>query len=106
MQSYEPGEAPDPDRVARVDLGILHPFAVCSDEGSLLVSGRALRAESSLNPRPGVAHLRDGRPLANHVRNGRLGQEVETRSIGGDRFWLRGGAALELWVQSTCEFIC
>jgi transposase len=49
VQSYEPGEAPDPDRVAGVDLGIIHPFAVVSDKGSLLVSGRALRAESRLH---------------------------------------------------------
>jgi IS605 OrfB family transposase len=49
VQTYEPGDAPDPDRIAGVDLGIIHPFAVCSDEGSLLVSGRALRAESRLH---------------------------------------------------------
>ena len=49
IESYEPGEAPDPDRIAGVDLGIIHPFAVVADEGSLLVSGRALRAESRLH---------------------------------------------------------
>jgi IS605 OrfB family transposase len=49
VQSYEPADAPDPDRVAGVDLGIIHPFAVVSDEGSLLVSGRALRAECRLH---------------------------------------------------------
>jgi IS605 OrfB family transposase len=49
IETYEPGEAPDPDRMAGVDLGIIHPFAVVADRGSLLVSGRALRAESRLH---------------------------------------------------------
>jgi IS605 OrfB family transposase len=43
-----PGRALDPERIAGVDLGIIFPFAVVADEGSLLVSGRALRAESRL----------------------------------------------------------
>jgi transposase len=43
---YAPGEQPDPGRVAGVDLGIIHPYAVAGPgaEG-LLVSGRAIRAE-------------------------------------------------------------
>jgi transposase len=49
VETYALGEAPDPDRIAGVDLGIIHPFAVVADEGSLLVSGRALRAESRLH---------------------------------------------------------
>ena len=49
IETYGPDEAPDPDRMAGVDLGIIHPFAVVADEGSLLVSGRALRAESRLH---------------------------------------------------------
>jgi len=48
VEHYLPGAAPDPDRIAGVDLGIIFPFAVVADEGSLLVSGRALRAESRL----------------------------------------------------------
>jgi IS605 OrfB family transposase len=35
--------------MAGIDLGIIHPFAVVADQGSLLVSGRALRAESRLH---------------------------------------------------------
>jgi hypothetical protein len=42
----------DPDRAAGVDLGIIHPYAVVSPKAGLLVSGRAIRAESYL-------HLRD-----------------------------------------------
>jgi transposase len=42
----------DPGRLAGVDLGIIHPFAVVAEQASLLVSGRAIRAESFL-------HLRD-----------------------------------------------
>jgi len=49
IESYLAAEAPDPDRIAGVDLGIIHPFALVADEGSLLVSGRALRAESRLH---------------------------------------------------------
>jgi IS605 OrfB family transposase len=39
----------DPNRVAGVDLGIIHPYAVVSPEAGLLVSGRALRAERYLH---------------------------------------------------------
>ena len=44
---------PDPARVAGVDLGIIHPYAVAGPGGQqLLVSGRAIRAECR-------QHLRD-----------------------------------------------
>jgi IS605 OrfB family transposase len=36
-------------RVAGVDLGIIHPYAVVTEQAGLLVSGRALRAESWLH---------------------------------------------------------
>jgi IS605 OrfB family transposase len=50
---YPPGSGPDPGRVAGVDLGIIHPFAVAGPGGqALLVSGRAIRAEHHL-------HLKD-----------------------------------------------
>ena len=50
---YSPGEAPDPERAAGVDLGIIHPYAVAGPGGQgLLVSGRAIRAEHR-------QHLRD-----------------------------------------------
>jgi IS605 OrfB family transposase len=40
---------PDPGRVAGVDLGIIHPYAVVTQDAGLLVSGRAIRAESYLH---------------------------------------------------------
>jgi len=39
----------DEGRVAGVDLGIIHPYAVVTEQAGLLVSGRALRAESYLH---------------------------------------------------------
>jgi transposase len=53
VAAYPPGAAPDPGRVAGVDLGIIHPYAVAGPDGqALLVSGRAIRAEHHL-------HLKD-----------------------------------------------
>ena len=53
MAGYPPGAEPDPGRVAGVDLGIIHPYAVAGPDGqALLVSGRAVRAEHHL-------HLKD-----------------------------------------------
>jgi IS605 OrfB family transposase len=50
---YPDGEGPDAARVAGVDLGIIHPYAVAGPDGAgLLVSGRAIRAEHR-------QHLRD-----------------------------------------------
>ncbi|SCG36469.1 putative transposase [Micromonospora inositola] len=47
---YPPGEQPDPGRVAGVDLGIIHPYAVAGPDGEgLLVSGRAIRAEHRMH---------------------------------------------------------
>jgi len=41
---------PDPGRVAGVDLGIIHPYAVAGPGGeALLVSGRAIRAEHRMH---------------------------------------------------------
>jgi transposase len=45
VTAYPPGTGPDPARVAGVDLGIIHPYAVAGPAGALLVSGRAIRAE-------------------------------------------------------------
>jgi len=39
----------DPGGVAGVDLGIIHPYAVVTQQAGLLVSGRAIRAESYLH---------------------------------------------------------
>ncbi len=50
MAAYPAGRGPDPARVAGVDLGIIHPYAVAGPDGAgLVVSGRALRAESRLH---------------------------------------------------------
>src|SRR5579862_6174508 len=41
---------PDPARVAGVDLGIIHPYALAGPDGAgLLVSGRAIRAECRMH---------------------------------------------------------
>jgi transposase len=46
VAQYPPGQGPDPARVAGVDIGIIHPYAVAGPAGQgLLVSGRAIRAE-------------------------------------------------------------
>jgi putative transposase len=53
VAAYPPGAGPDPGRVAGVDLGIIHPYAVAGPDGqALLVSGRAIRADHYL-------HLKD-----------------------------------------------
>ncbi|MCW3820917.1 transposase, partial [Micromonospora sp. DR5-3] len=50
VATYPPGEGPDPGRVAGVDLGIIHLYAVASRDGEgLLVSGRAIRAEHRMH---------------------------------------------------------
>jgi putative transposase len=47
---YPAGQEPDPGRVAGVDLGIIHPYAVAGPDGrGLLVSGRAIRAEHRMH---------------------------------------------------------
>jgi putative transposase len=52
---YPAGQEPDPVRVAGIDLGIIHPYAVAGPGGEgLLVSGRAIRAEHRM-------HLHDGK---------------------------------------------
>jgi transposase len=74
VAAYPAGQEPDPGRVAGVDPGIIHPFAVAGPDGEgLLVSGRAIRAETFLHlgdakrraratarraPRPGQAGSR------------------------------------------------
>ena len=46
VTAYPAGQGPDPSRLAGVDLGIIHPYAVAGPAGQgLLVSGRAIRAE-------------------------------------------------------------
>ena len=72
---YQVGETPDPARVAGVDLGIIHPYAVAGPGGQgLLVSGRAIRAEHR-------QHLRDrkGRSRAAAARAPKPGQRGSRR---------------------------
>src|SRR5262245_41789146 len=58
---YPAGQEPDPGRVAGVDLGIIHPYAVAGPGGeALLVSGRAIRAEHRM-------HLADRKARARAV---------------------------------------
>jgi putative transposase len=47
---YPAGQEPAAARVAGVDLGIIHPYAVAGPDGQgLLVSGRAIRAENRMH---------------------------------------------------------
>ncbi|MGN9808665.1 RNA-guided endonuclease InsQ/TnpB family protein [Micromonospora sp. BQ11] len=50
IAAYPAGDGPDPARVAGVDLGVIHPYAVAGPDGEgLLVSGRAIRAEHRMH---------------------------------------------------------
>jgi IS605 OrfB family transposase len=72
---YPDGEGPDRSRVAGVDLGIIHPYALAAPDGqALLVSGRAVRAECR-------QHLRDARARRRAVarRAPRPGQQGSRR---------------------------
>ena len=75
VTAYPPGAEPDPGRVAGVDLGIIHPYAVAGPGGEgLLVSGRAIRAEHRM-------HLADrkGRARAAARRAPKPGQRGSRR---------------------------
>jgi IS605 OrfB family transposase len=67
----------DSGRVAGVDLGIIHPYPVVSENAGLLVSGRALRAENYL-------HLRD-----QQARQAKAARRAPTRGQPGSRRWRR-----------------
>lgn len=72
----------DRERVAGVDLGIIHPYAVAGpDCAALVISGRALRAEERL-------HLEDTKR-----RNAKMGRKAPRRGQRGSRRWrkLRAG---------------
>ncbi len=76
MATYSAGCGPDPARVAGVDLGIIHPYAVAGPDGAgLVVSGRALRAESRL-------HLAERK-----ARNRAAGARAPARGQRGSRRW-------------------
>jgi putative transposase len=81
---YPAGQEPDPARVAGVDLGIIHPYAMAGPDGEgLLVSGRAVRAEHRMHladtknrqkavarraPKPGQRGSRRWRHYRRHQR--------------------------------------
>jgi IS605 OrfB family transposase len=67
----------DPDRVGGVDLGIVCPYAVVTGDAGLLVSGRAVRAESYL-------HLRD-----QQARRSKAGRRAPRPGQRGSRRWRR-----------------
>lgn len=71
----------DPARVAGVDVGIIHPFAVVGGEGALLVSGRAVRAEERL-------HLADSK-----ARQRSASRKAPRKGQRGSRRWKRYRAA-------------
>ncbi|GAA4617570.1 hypothetical protein GCM10023195_78500 [Actinoallomurus liliacearum] len=76
VATYAPGTEPDPGRVAGVDLGVIHPYAVAGPEGEgLLVSGRAMRAEAHL-------HLKDTK----HRRRA-VAQRAPKPGQAGSRRW-------------------
>jgi IS605 OrfB family transposase len=72
----------DPGRAAGVDLGIIHPFAVVTEDAGLLVSGRALRAESYL-------HLKD-----QQARRAKAARRAPKPGQRGSRRWRRHRARL------------
>ena len=67
----------DPDQVSGVDLGIIHPYAVVTQDAGLLVSGRAVRAESYL-------HLKD-----QQARQARAVGRAPKAGQRGSRRWRR-----------------
>jgi IS605 OrfB family transposase len=71
-----------PGRVAGVDLGIIHPYAVVTEQAGLLVSGRAIRAESYL-------HLND-----QQARQARAARRAPKPRQRGSRRWRRHRARL------------
>jgi IS605 OrfB family transposase len=72
----------DPARIGGVDLGIVHPYVVVVDSVGLLVSGRAIRAESYL-------HLRD-----QQARRANAARRAPTPGQRGSRRWRRHRARL------------
>jgi IS605 OrfB family transposase len=67
----------DSNRVAGVDLGIIHPYAVVTEDAGLLVSGRALRADSYL-------HLKD-----QQARHAKAACRAPRPGQRGSRRWRR-----------------
>jgi IS605 OrfB family transposase len=72
----------DPETVAGVDLGIIHPYAVVTKQAGLLVSGRALRSEHFL-------HLAD-----QQARQAKAARRAPKSGQRGSRRWRRYRARL------------
>ena len=68
--------------MAGVDLGIIHPYAVVTEQAGLLVSGRVIRAESYL-------HLKD-----QQVRRAKAARQAPRPGQRGSRRWRRHRARL------------
>jgi IS605 OrfB family transposase len=81
----------DPGRVAGVDLGIIHPYAVITEQAGLLISGRALRAENFL-------HLRD-----QQARQARAVRRAPKPGQRGSRRWRRHRARLRRAEARHCR---
>ena len=76
VTGYPLGAEPVAGRVAGVDLGIIHPYAVAGPDGqALLVSGRAVRAEHHL-------HLKDTK-----VRRRAVARRAPKPGRRGSRRW-------------------
>jgi IS605 OrfB family transposase len=73
----------DPSRAAGIDLGTIHPFAVVAQDAGLLISGRALRAESWL-------HLKD-----QQARQTKAARRAPKPGQRGSRRWRRHRARLQ-----------
>jgi IS605 OrfB family transposase len=72
----------DLSRVAGVDLGVIHPYAVVTQDAGLLISGRAIRADTYL-------HLRD-----QQTRHAKAARRAPKPGQRGSRRWRRHRARL------------
>jgi transposase len=88
---YPAGREPDPARVAGVDLGIIHPYAVAGPGGEgLLVSGRAIRAEHRMHLADRKARARRSPAARPSPGSGGRGGGGTTGAASG---WPRRGTA-------------
>jgi transposase len=72
----------DPGKVAGVDLGIIHPYAVVTEQAGMLGSGRAIRAEAYLHR------------VDQQARQARAARRAPTPGQRGSRRWRRHRARL------------
>jgi transposase len=89
---YPAGQQPDPGRVAGVDLGIIHPYAVAGPGAQgLLVSGRAIRAEHHQHHHDSKARRRAAARRA--PKPGQKGSRRWRQHRRRQRQWRRGTGA-------------